>query len=449
MLKKKWYLILVVLAAAAVFMAYIFMPAKVLLFAKTDEVLSVPYSGYAPDASNEDLCEDTSLVYVEVTLRDIEPQEGVFDFSGIEEEYHIRKWKTMGKHMVLRLVLDCPSEETHCDIPDWLYEKTGDGTFYDNEYGKGYCPDYSNPALIEAHREAVEALASWAEEDGFAAYVEIGSLGHWGEWHILTEDESLPDFPDEEVQQAYVDAYTDAFENAKLLMRRPFSVLPEGAGVYNDMTGDTDDTEEWLSWIEDGGIFEQTGDELLAVPVIWDYAPVGGEFTSGTPMEDMMGDSYKTTEKLVSESHMTFIGPMIPAEEELDEQGTENAEDLLRSVGPRYRVSRVKLSGSSEHSQVTLTITNDGVCPVYFDCEKLVLYITKEDGTAERIVTDIDLTGISQGDKETIEAQLPMSYDELTSCTIEAGIETEEENDRMPLFMSAERHDSLSLIFEP
>ena len=30
------------------------------------------------------------------------------------------------------------------DIPEWLYERTGDGVFYDTEYGKGYCPDYSN-----------------------------------------------------------------------------------------------------------------------------------------------------------------------------------------------------------------------------------------------------------------------------------------------------------------
>ncbi len=452
MAEKKKDRILLILAGSAIALACLFSArgkGKVLSYAATDEVLAVPYAGYAPDGQNEELCASTSLVYVEVTLRDIEPQEGVFDFSTIEETYHIAKWKAMGKHMVLRLVLDRPGDTAHRDIPDWLYEQTGDGTDYDNAYGKGYCPDYANPILIEAHRKAVEALADWAEADSFAAYVEIGSLGHWGEWHMLSEDESLPAFPDTEVQQAYVDAYTEAFDRARLLMRRPFSVLPEGAGVYNDMTGDPDDTEEWLTWIAEGGTFEQTGEALTAVPEIWEQAPVGGEFTSGTSMNEMLGDSYDVTKKLVQESHMTFIGPMIPQEVSLDEQAAENAQDLLRYVGPRYRVSRARLSKTSQGSSVTLTVTNDGTCPVYFAEEKLVLYVTEEDGTRERIVTDLDLTGIAKNEKGTVTVQLSLPYQELLSAMLQAGIETDEGTDRMPLFMDAEREDNLSLLYTP
>jgi hypothetical protein len=450
MTEMKRYRILLVLAAAAVFLVYMFFPQKkVLSFAATDEVLLVPYAGLAPDGGEEDLCAEASLVYVEVTLREIEPQENVFDFSAIEEEYHIQKWKAQGKHMVLRLVLDRPGDTAHRDIPDWLYEQTADGTDYDNAYGKGYCPDYANPVLIAAHQKAVEALAAWAEEDEFVAYVEIGSLGHWGEWHILEEDESLPDFPDAEVQQAYVNAYTDAFKSAKLLMRRPFAVLPEGGGVYNDMTGDPDDTEEWLSWIAEGGIFEQTGEALRAAPEIWDYAPVGGEFTSGISMTQMMGDSYETTRKLVTDSHMTFIGPMVPEEESLDEQAKENYEDLLRRIGPRYRVSEARLSGGRLFSTVTLIVTNDGTCPVYFENEKLVLYVTEEDGTSKRIVADLDLTSISQNEEKTTRVLLPLSYEELASSTLQVGIETDEEENRMPLFMASERKNNLSLLSSP
>lgn len=435
---------------AALLLTYIFLPQqKELTFTATGEVLPCAYSGYAPDGRNEDLCEDTTLVYVEVTLRDIEPEEDVFDFSGVEEEYHLSRWKATGKHMVLRLVLDCPGDTMHCDIPDWLYEKTADGTFYDNAYGKGYCPDYSNPVLIEAHTQAVAALASWAEQDGFAAYVEIGSLGHWGEWHVLMQDKSLPPFPDTDVQQAYADAYMQSFHHARLLMRRPFSVLPENAGVYNDMTGDPDDTSEWLSWIEDGGTFEQTGEALKAVPQIWDCAPVGGEFTSGTSMSEMMGSRYETTRQLVESSYMCFIGPMVPQEAQLDEQAEENTEDLLRYIGPRYRVSAARLSGNHFHSSVTLTVINDGVCPVYFEEEKLVLYVTGKDGTTGRIITDLDLTALSQREENSITISLSISYEDLMSSAIRVGIETGQGIDRIPLFMSAQREDQLSVLFSP
>ena len=448
--KKRFKLLLAVLAGAAMVITGLNMPSdQVFAYDATDEVLTVPYAGFAPSGEDEDLCANTSLVYVEVTLKEIEPEEGVFDFTEIEETYHIQKWKAMGRHMVLRLILDRPGNTAHRDIPDWLYEQTGDGTDYDNAYGKGYCPDYTNSILIAAHRKAVAALAAWAEEDDFAAYVEIGSLGHWGEWHILSEDESLPSFPDAEVQQAYVDAYTDAFSSARLLMRRPFAMLPEGAGVYNDVTGDSQQTEEWLAWIADGGTFDQTGEALKAEPQVWEEAPVGGEFTSGIAMADLFGDLYDSTKELVEASHMIFIGPNVPEEDQLDDAAKSNIEDLLTCIGPRYRVAQVKLTGSRRKAELVLTVVNDGTCPVYFEEEKLVLYITQADGTVQRIVTDADLTAIAQNEEEKVEVSLSMSYEELVSSTVEVCIETAEEENRMPLFMDADREDGLSLLFSP
>lgn len=450
MARKLRILLPVLAAAAGVSFLFLFLPKrKTLSFEATSEVLQVPNSGLAPDGRDETLCENTSLVYVEVTLQEIEPEEHVFDFSGVEETYHISKWKEMGKHMVLRLVLDDPSDTAHRDIPDWLYEKTGDGTDYDNAYGKGYCPDYSNPVLIEAHREAVEALAEWAEEDGFVSYVEIGSLGHWGEWHILLEDDSLPAFPDADVQQEYVDAYTESFQHAKLLMRRPFQSLPDGAGVYNDVTGDEEETKTWLSWISEGGTFDQTGEALEAVPDIWESAPVGGEFTSAIDMSELFGESYAATKELVQSSHMTFLGPKVPEEGELDEEERNNLTDLLTCIGPRYRISSLVLSGTRFGSHLTITLTNDGTCPVYFDSEKLILYITEADETEQKIVTDFDLTSIGEGQEETKSISLSMPYEELTASTIKAGIGTEEGTEKMPLFMDAEREDGLSLLCSP
>ncbi len=76
--------------------------------------------------------------------------------------------------------------EPHRDIPDWLYEKTKDGKDYDISYGKGYSPNYANRVFTEAHAKAVAALGKRFGQDTFFSYVELGSLGHWGEWHIKT-----------------------------------------------------------------------------------------------------------------------------------------------------------------------------------------------------------------------------------------------------------------------
>ena len=148
------------------------------------------------------------------------------------------------------------------DIPDWLYDRTGDGVFYDTSYGQGYAPDYSNAYLRERHRLALEALADYFGGDAFVAYIELGSLGHWGEWHTNT-DEGLPPLPDAGICQEYVSDYQEYFPEGRLLMRRNYTMAAEGGmGLYNDMTGSPEATREWLGWLREGGSFETAGAPL-------------------------------------------------------------------------------------------------------------------------------------------------------------------------------------------
>lgn len=89
------------------------------------------------------------------------------------------------KHIVLRFVCDIPGKEKHMDIPEWLYEKSGHaGTWYDMELGKGFAPDYNNEQIIQHYIKAIEALGGHLGQDDLISYIELGSLGHWGEWHV-------------------------------------------------------------------------------------------------------------------------------------------------------------------------------------------------------------------------------------------------------------------------
>lgn len=107
-----------------------------------------------PDAVGEN-----TLVYIGMTWSDIEPQEGVYDFTTLINENQAQEYASQGKHAVFRLLCDVPGQEEHMDIPQWLYEKTRDGTFYDTSYGKGYSPNYANPDLIEAHGKVLQKIA--------------------------------------------------------------------------------------------------------------------------------------------------------------------------------------------------------------------------------------------------------------------------------------------------
>ncbi|MCR5770542.1 MAG: DUF4832 domain-containing protein [Butyrivibrio sp.] len=401
----------------------------------SDEVLYNPLMGYAPSADSDDEVDvdidKTRLVYIEITWAELEPEQGVYDFESIEEKNNLEEWRSAGKNAVLRFICDDPSDEKHMDIPEWVYKMTKDGKYYDTSYGMGYCPDYSNEDFIEAHNEAVKALGEYFSGDSFVRYVELGSLGHWGEWHVNTdEDEDLPNIPETSVRTLYVNAYEEAFPNAKLLMRRPFTELPEGGGVFNDMVGDYDDTQTWLEWIEEGGEYDQTGEEdgLSAVPEIWNTAPVGGEFTSSIEMEEMLIDSYDTTSDLIKDSHMTFIGPKVPDANAISGAAALRGDEILKYLGYRYAVTKMEYGGDDTQSYIGLNVSNEGIAPIYWDYP-MYLYLKDQAGNIEKYELDIDLTSLYGGESEYVMTSVPVAFDDLSNYRIMVSIEDPETNE--------------------
>ena len=407
MVKKIWIGIIVVFICAII--AFVYTKAaggtKTRTYAATDEYLHNPMMGFAPNADYIEAVGDNTLVYVEITWRKLEPEEGKFDFSAIEEENNLDRWRKEGKKAVIRFVCDVPSDEEHMDIPDWLYDKTGDGTFYDTAYGKGYSPDYGNEQLIAYHRKAIEALGQQYGGDHFVCFVELGSVGHWGEWHVKY-DEGIQRLPSEDVLEQYVTPYVDAFPNASLLMRRPFSYVDAyGMGVYNDMTGEKEDTEEWLDWIKYGGSYRgpESPMKYTPVPDIWNHAPVGGEFTSGITMEEMLVTAQKRTLKLLEQSHMTFIGPKCPIACDEEKEYPKETAAIGKMLGYRYRVSESTISRTKKTGQVKISITmeNDGVAPMYQEWPVCIYQMDADGKVRKRIETDISLPELYGGKSVT------------------------------------------------
>ncbi|NCB31961.1 MAG: DUF4874 domain-containing protein, partial [Clostridia bacterium] len=306
-----------------------------------------PFIGNAVWANDlSETSQPFTLVYANLRWADFEREEGVFDFDSFEGENNFSFWREQGKHLILRFVMDIPTSKKHRDIPDWLYERTaGDGKAYSTDYGKGYSPNYENPLLIEAHARAIEALGARYDRDSFVAYVELGSLGHWGEWHVHDKAGVMPD---EAIREQYVLPYVKAFSNTPLMMRRPFRAAKVyGMGLYNDTSADPDDTEEWLSWIEDGGTYDQTQEQSALVPMAnaWQTAPIGGELATDRKETALLAENLEETLSLFSASHSSWIGPRSFAKAVQRGGELQSAYDQLsRLLGYRLRGSRVALT---------------------------------------------------------------------------------------------------------
>ena len=70
----------------------------------SDKPIINPFMGYAPCADCEEEAEQASMVYVDVTFRELQPNnEHEFDFEGIEKRNFLHRWRSEGKHVCFGL----------------------------------------------------------------------------------------------------------------------------------------------------------------------------------------------------------------------------------------------------------------------------------------------------------------------------------------------------------
>ena len=157
----------------------------------------------------------------------------------------------------MRIYSDYPGVNKHYDIPAWLYKEiNGDGSYYtiDSELF-GFSPNYNNQVFIENHKNLIEKLAQRYNNDSFISFIQLGSLGHWGEWHTEYANTSSKSkyFPAEDVANQYVQHYINYFPNKKLLMRYPRTIAKtKNLGLYNDMFGNKEYTDDYINSIKNG-----------------------------------------------------------------------------------------------------------------------------------------------------------------------------------------------------
>ncbi|MGI2295974.1 S-layer homology domain-containing protein [Paenibacillus sp. GXUN7292] len=328
------------------------------------KVLNNPLMGWAPLAINGPYSQPHKLVYVYTTWRELEPVKNQFAWDAFEQKYKFDYWADRDVKLVLRIVMDYPLGSPHRDIPDWLYTAIGgDGTNYNDGGNAGFSPNYSNTTLIAEHERLIEAVADRYNNDPRLAYVALGSLGHWGEWH--TNSAVTDPFPPASITDQYVQHYIDNFSNKLIGMRRPFEIAKdERLGLFNDMMGTKPNTDEWLDWIKNG-----EGSAASAMPDFWKYNYSGGEFSYGNPQQHLSDASFLETLRQIKESHNSWIGPATGATIAAGAPQQLNMNTVLKTMGYRYvleSVAHEPKAAAGSTASVAMKWNNRGVAPIYY-----------------------------------------------------------------------------------
>ncbi|MED1568644.1 DUF4832 domain-containing protein [Bacillus paramycoides] len=373
---KKVAILLIVIIAIILIVLFILRKNSQVVFppkASPSDVIVNPYMGFAPPADSEDYPQPHSLVYANFTWSDLEPKKGQYDFEGIEKKYKLDYWKQKNVKLIFRVVLDTPGKQKHMDIPDWLYnEINGDGTWYDHKWGKGFSPNYANKKLIDFHEKLIQNLAERYNNNPEIAFIEIGSIGHWAEFHTLQQDGIYISFPKLQVVNQYVNQYVKYFDNKILLMRRPHQIaIDNKMGLFNDMFGKNPDTvDEFWSWVTNGYTFWLTNEKMPAMAEYWKNAPSGGEFAPTNNWEDYFSpSSFKETMNELSLTHVSWLGPSSPADYPAGGNMQNNINQFLQKIGYHFRIDKEthpETAGAGETINLEMEWENTGVAPFYF-----------------------------------------------------------------------------------
>lgn len=333
-----------------------FAAEKVVRPRAADRPLDNPLKGWCPYTDAGDIQLPYSMVFFPVAWNEIEPREGRYAF----EEWEKKAWgveKARGKHVVFRVYADMPGRPT--GIPKWLLDKGVRMTSY-TDHGGGQSPDYDNAKLVSAMEKLVAALGRRYDENPRVAFIQLGLLGFWGEWHTYPRNEL---FASPATQKKVIDAYHKAFTKKKLMARNPddYAGKQSWLGFHDDMLPeDTDGPEGWkfLPRLRSSGRTEN-----------WKRSVFGGEMVFNGNQR-WLGPDFEHLLKMTEEAHFSWVGPYCPALEQApSEPFTDRAAKLVRRMGYQFSVTEVRHDAESVvdgELKVTILGENQGVAPFYY-----------------------------------------------------------------------------------
>lgn len=343
--------------------------------------LDNPLKGWCPFAEAGEITLPYSMVYFNVSWSELEPQDGKFAF----EEWEQRVWNTeraKGKHIVFRVIADTPRRQS--ELPKWLRDKGVRMTRY-SDYGGGESPDYNDPRVVSAMERLIAALGKRYDGHPRVAFVQLGLLGFWGEWHTYPRNELFAGLP---VQQKVIDAFHKAFPTKSLMARYPGNYAGEQAwlGFHDDMfPDDTDGKEDW-KFLPRLRKSKRTDN--------WKLAAIGGEMEPGKARK-WLGAEYAYTTEMIDKSHFTWVGPYCPAlERRPNAEFTERAAALVRKMGYQFAIEEVRhpaVITRGEMLKFSLTGMNQGVAPFYYPWSAELVLLDSDEKVSATVPLDWDV----------------------------------------------------------
>jgi hypothetical protein len=326
-------------------------------------------------------------IYLRLAWSFLEPQEGVYNWEVIDSI--INRWVAWGHTVSFRIT--CKETEFVYATPEWVKKAGAKGKFIEHPDldVKAWAPDYDDPIFLEKLESFHKAFAARYDGKPWVEYIDIGSVGEWGEGH--TAYSGWDDVPIETIKK-HIDLFKRCYKHSVLIISDDF--------IGQRDTDDGSDYEIYHYCLEKGIGFRDD-----SVNVAW-YKYLGFGFSCIRTPElfnkvyksipvvlesDHYGDVVKDgmwirgagLEKAILETHATIIGFHYYPNEWLKdnyELGCHLANLSGYWYFPKFAMMPDTFRTKSNRNYIRLTWENHGVAPAYHQFKLFVKLINKSTG---------------------------------------------------------------------
>lgn len=374
------------------------------LLEETGDVLSNPFKGFAPWVGEENPVVATTLQYVNLTWRELEPARGTVDFARME-----RNWGNIsatGRRVGFRVCAALPGETGHMDIPRWLADEGIRMRPYEIDGSHGLAPDWDDPKFLSAHHEFISALGARYDADPRVAWIDIGSYGFWGEWHVWMNDSLGAKLSS---RQAILEDYFEFFPTKMKVIAfddrfATHTVTDRGGGIRNDCLGTSDSNDWYLESLR--AIDPDMNDR------VWKTALIGGEFCGGGQgAAEGTSARFDLNFDFIKRTHWSFIGPAGGAIAPRNESHRKNLDLLANTLGYWFALRKAEFDPSAVKGsslKIVFRVANKGVAPFYYPWPLVLDLVDRSGKTAMRKTLDVDIRKWLPGETgETVSVPIP------------------------------------------
>jgi hypothetical protein len=326
-------------------------------------------------------------IYLRLAWSYLEPKEGIYNWALIDSI--INRWVGWGHTISFRIT--CKETEMVYATPEWVRKAGANGKFIDHPdlNLKAWAPEYGDPIFLEKLENFHRAFAARYDGKPWVEYIDIGSIGEWGEGH--TAYSGWNDIPVDVVKK-HIDIYKRCYKNSVLIISDDFigqRDSDDGADyeIYHYCIekgiGFRDDSAN-VAWYKSLGF----GPSCIRTPELYskvykDLPVVLESDHYGDVVRANLWNGGSGLEKAIHETHATFIGFHYYPREWLKDN-LLLAGRLANLSGywyfPKFAMLPDTIRTGSNKNYIRITWENHGVAPAYHKFNLYVKFLNRISG---------------------------------------------------------------------